>query len=103
MRQRLGIEYSTLQSINPAFVLCSVVGYQPQGSQRNRAGHDLNFVARSGILDQTRSKSGDIVMPGIPLGDIAIAYCAALRFACALLALTKMAVAATLKFLLKKH
>ncbi|MBI3555333.1 MAG: CoA transferase [Deltaproteobacteria bacterium] len=84
VRKRLGIEYETLAALNPALVYCSVGGYDPAGDYRDRAGHDLNFVARSGILDQTRDREGRCVMPGIPLGDYSVAYAAALRMACAL-------------------
>ena len=84
VRKRLGIEYETLAALNPALVYCSVGGYDSSGPYRDRAGHDLNFVARSGILDQTRDREGRCVLPGVPLGDYSVAYAAALRMACAL-------------------
>jgi alpha-methylacyl-CoA racemase len=84
VKQRLGIEYETLKALNPALVYCSVSGFALEGPLKNRAGHDINFVARSGILDQTRDKNGDCVLPGMPVGDYLVAYAAALRMACAL-------------------
>lgn len=89
VRKRLGIEYETLAQYNPALVYCSVGGYDPDGATRDRAGHDINFVARSGILDQTRDSSGHCVMPGFPAGDCMVAYAASLRMACALYATKK--------------
>lgn len=85
VRKRLGIEYETLSEINPRLVYVSVGGYDPRGPYRDRAGHDINFVARSGILDQTRDRSGDCVLPGLPIGDYVVAYAAALRAACAII------------------
>jgi crotonobetainyl-CoA:carnitine CoA-transferase CaiB-like acyl-CoA transferase len=84
VRKRLGIEFETLKKHNPKFVLCSVGGYDPQGPMRDRAGHDMNFAARSGILDLTRDREGHCVLPGLPLGDCLVAYSAALRLACAI-------------------
>lgn len=84
VRQRLGIQYETLSKINPALVYCSVGGYDPEGPYRDRAGHDINFVARSGILDQTRDQDGRCVLPGLPLGDYIVAQAAALRMASAI-------------------
>lgn len=84
VRKRLGIEYETLSALNPRLVYCSVSGYAPNGPYANRAGHDINFVARSGILDQTRDAAGHCVMPGLPVGDYVVAYAAALRLAAAM-------------------
>jgi alpha-methylacyl-CoA racemase len=84
VRKRLGIEYETLAKINPALVYVSVSGYAGDGKFRDRAGHDLNFVARSGILDQTRDSQGHCVLPGLPIGDYVVGLSAALRMACAI-------------------
>lgn len=84
VRKRLGIEYETLAGLNPKLVYCSVGGYDPRGKYRDRAGHDINFVARSGILDLTRDRNGHCVFPGLPLGDYIVAYAAALRMATAI-------------------
>lgn len=85
VRKRLGIDYETLAAVNPRLVYVSVGGFDPKGPLRDRAGHDVNFVARSGIIDQTRDSHGDCVLPGLPIGDCIVAYAAALRMACALL------------------
>ncbi|MEW6056367.1 MAG: CoA transferase [Bdellovibrionota bacterium] len=84
VRTRLGIEYDRLSALNPRLVYCSVAGYDPAGGFKNRAGHDINFVSRAGILDQTRDSRGNCVMPGIPIGDYVVAYAAALRISAAL-------------------
>ena len=84
VKKRLGIDYDTLKALNPAIVLCSASGYMPGGPLASRAGHDVNFVARSGILDLTRDREGRVVMPGVPLADIAVAYTAALRMLAAI-------------------
>ena len=48
--ERLGLGYERLQAVNPALIYCSITGYGQDGPLRDRAGHDLNFLARSGIM-----------------------------------------------------
>ncbi len=47
---RLGLGLSTLHAHNPALVVCSISGYGQDGPYRERAGHDLNYAALSGVL-----------------------------------------------------
>lgn len=47
---RLGIGVDALHAINPRLVICSISGYGQDGPYRDRAGHDLNYVALSGVL-----------------------------------------------------
>jgi len=47
---RLGIGYATVSERNPGLVYCSMSGFGQMGPNRNRAAHDLNFLALSGAL-----------------------------------------------------
>jgi alpha-methylacyl-CoA racemase len=47
---RLGIGYDVLREANPAIVLCSITGYGQDSPLRDRAGHDLNYLALAGVL-----------------------------------------------------
>ncbi|MEM7797556.1 MAG: CaiB/BaiF CoA-transferase family protein [Chloroflexota bacterium] len=47
---RLGVGYETLKAVSPALIFCSLTGYGQDGPFRDRAGHDLNYLALSGIL-----------------------------------------------------
>lgn len=60
---RLGLGYETLRAANPRLVLLSVGGYD--GEVAGRAGHDINYLARSGLL----SLMGEL--PPIQLADLA--------------------------------
>ena len=53
--ERLGLGYEALRAINPAIVLTSISGYGQQGPLRLAAGHDLNYLALAGVVDQTRT------------------------------------------------
>jgi alpha-methylacyl-CoA racemase len=54
---RLGLGYEDLKKINPRLIYCAVTGYGQQGVYKNRAGHDLNYLAIAGILDYTGRKT----------------------------------------------
>lgn len=47
---RLGLGYETLKKENPALIYCSLTGYGQTGPMANAAGHDCNYMARSGNL-----------------------------------------------------
>lgn len=68
---RLGISYCDLAPRRPRLVYCSLTGYGQDGPDRARAGHDLTYLARSGILAETRGRDGMPVVPAVPVADLA--------------------------------
>ncbi|RME02881.1 MAG: CoA transferase [Deltaproteobacteria bacterium] len=48
--ERLGIDAASVRERNARIVYCSITGYGRTGPYRTRAGHDLNYVARAGLL-----------------------------------------------------
>ena len=69
--KRLGLDYEELRRHNPALIFCSLTGYGQTGPYRNRAGHDLNYLALSGISNYSRRKNESPVPLGIQIADIA--------------------------------
>lgn len=65
-----GIGYSELKKVNQGLVYCALTGYGQTGSRKNKAGHDINFLSVSGILDITGLRNGRPVMPGIQVADL---------------------------------
>src|SRR6266704_754349 len=51
--ERLGLGWEALAAANPRLVYVSITGYGQDGPWRERAGHDINYLATSGVLDQT--------------------------------------------------
>lgn len=51
---RLGLGYERARSLNPRVVYCSITGYGQTGPLAAKAGHDLNYVADSGLLASAR-------------------------------------------------
>jgi crotonobetainyl-CoA:carnitine CoA-transferase CaiB-like acyl-CoA transferase len=66
---RLGLGWDTLHARNPRLVLCSISGYGQSGPLAQRAGHDINYIATSGVLDQIRA-NGAPAVPNLQLGDL---------------------------------
>ncbi len=70
--ERLGIGYKALKEVNPRIVLASISGYGQTGPYRERAGHDLNYLAYSGILGlNAPAGGGRPVMPPVQIADVA--------------------------------
>jgi crotonobetainyl-CoA:carnitine CoA-transferase CaiB-like acyl-CoA transferase len=65
---RLGMNYETLSKRNPRLVYCSVTGYGQDSPYVNRASHDINVAAITGILGATGAKEGEpihVIFPQI--------------------------------------
>lgn len=68
---RLGIDYDTVRKINPKIVYCSITGYGQTGPYKDRAGHDVNFLGYSGVLDLMGIPDLPPSIPGVQIADIA--------------------------------
>jgi alpha-methylacyl-CoA racemase len=67
--QRLGLGWEVLRARNPKLVFCSLTGYGQTGPLASKAGHDLNYCAMTGVLDQIRA-DGRPAMPNLQIGDL---------------------------------
>ena len=68
---RLGIGYEQLAKINSKIIYCSLTGYGQTGSYAGRAGHDINYMAVSGVESMSGRKETGPVLTGIQVADIA--------------------------------
>ena len=48
---RLGLGYDDLRAINPTLIYCSISGYGQSGPRADEAGHDVNYIGATGLLD----------------------------------------------------
>lgn len=69
--ERLGLSYDAMRERNPRIVYCSISGYGPTGQHASRAGHDLNYLAESGLLGVVTDANGSPNLPVSVLADIA--------------------------------
>lgn len=67
----MGLDAATLHARNPRLVMVSITGYGQSGPWANKAGHDLNFMALSGALDQMRAPDGTLAQSNVQWGDLA--------------------------------
>jgi alpha-methylacyl-CoA racemase len=68
--QRLGLGHEELRALNPRLVICALTGYGQTGELAQRAGHDLDYLARAGILGAQGPAGGAPQVPGFQLADI---------------------------------
>ncbi len=67
---RLGLDYETLRDRNDALVYCSITGYGGEGPLRDVAGHDINYLAESGMFSLFRDAEDRPAPPPVLLADV---------------------------------
>jgi crotonobetainyl-CoA:carnitine CoA-transferase CaiB-like acyl-CoA transferase len=68
---KLGVGYEALKAINPKLIYVSITGYGQTGPYRDRAGHDINYLALAGVASYTGRKDTGPLPLGVQLADIA--------------------------------
>lgn len=70
--EALSLSFDDLRAVQPGIVLCSITGFGQDGPDRRRAGHDLGFAARAGLLGVAGEPHGPVeAWPGVQIADIA--------------------------------
>jgi alpha-methylacyl-CoA racemase len=67
---RLGLSAEVLREKNPKLVVCALTGYGQDGPLAHRAGHDIDYLARAGVLGQQGPADGPPQLPGFQLADV---------------------------------
>jgi crotonobetainyl-CoA:carnitine CoA-transferase CaiB-like acyl-CoA transferase len=67
---RLGLGWETLKRVNPALVYCAITGYGQSGPKAQTAGHDLTYLADTGLLALAADHDGAPVVPPGLIADI---------------------------------
>ncbi|WP_206458133.1 CaiB/BaiF CoA transferase family protein [Anaerovorax sp. IOR16] len=70
--EKLGLGYETLKEINPKLIYCSLTGYGQNGPLKNKAGHDINYLARSGNMSCAGRKETGPVLTNMQIADLAV-------------------------------
>ncbi len=81
---RWGIGYEAVRAVNPGVVYCSLSGYGQTGPYRDRAGHDLNYIALGGLLDVNGAAGGPPTPPAVQIADLSGGMLAAISILAAL-------------------
>jgi alpha-methylacyl-CoA racemase len=69
--ERLMLGYDELRRINPRLIYCSISGYGQSGPRVQEAGHDLNYIGNTGLLDLQPGPAERPVVPPMLAADIA--------------------------------
>ncbi|MFC1993660.1 CaiB/BaiF CoA transferase family protein [Chloroflexota bacterium] len=69
--KRMGIDYETINELNPRVVYVSLSGYGQNGPYRDVVGHDINYVSIAGLLGMTGAAGGPPTIPGTIIADSA--------------------------------
>jgi crotonobetainyl-CoA:carnitine CoA-transferase CaiB-like acyl-CoA transferase len=67
---RLGVGYERCKQENPGLVYCAITGYGQDGPNRDRSGHDMNYLGLNGLLGLTGSADGPPVQSAGQIADI---------------------------------
>ena len=68
---KFGLDYESLKADHPSLIYCSLTGYGQTGPLANRAGHDINYLARSGLMAYSGLKDRGPVLTGMQIADVA--------------------------------
>jgi crotonobetainyl-CoA:carnitine CoA-transferase CaiB-like acyl-CoA transferase len=82
---RLGIDYESLEKINPRVILASVSGFGQDGPYRDRPGFDQIAQGMTGLMGVTGEPGGKPMRSGAAIADVAGGLFAALGVMTALL------------------
>ena len=67
---KLGLGWQALHAVNPRLVMCAISGYGQHGAWAHRAGHDINYIAMAGVLEQIATLDGELAVPNFQIGDL---------------------------------
>jgi len=68
---KFGLDYETLRERYPNLIYCSLTGYGQNGPMKQRAGHDINYLSRSGLMSYSGRKDSGPCLTGAQIADIA--------------------------------
>lgn len=68
---RLGLDYESLKKAQDKLIYCSITGYGQSGPLKDKAGHDINYLALSGLASYSGREETGPVLSGTQIADIA--------------------------------
>jgi len=69
--QAFSLGFEALKKANPKIILVSITGYGQQGEMAQFPGHDINYLAYSGMLDGMRDSTDNPVLTSTQIADVA--------------------------------
>lgn len=66
----LHIDPPRIAAVNPRIVYASISGYGQDGPRARAAGHDINYLALAGVLEQIGSAGAAPAIPNLQIADL---------------------------------
>ncbi|MEC7622709.1 MAG: CaiB/BaiF CoA-transferase family protein [Pseudomonadota bacterium] len=67
---RFGLDFASLEALNPRLVYCSIPGFGQTGPRASEAGYDFVIQAMSGFMALTGEPAGQPMKMGISISDL---------------------------------
>ena len=68
--QKYGLDYESLQAINPALIYCSITGFGQTGPYASRPGYDFMIQGLGGLMSLTGEPGGEPQKAGVAVVDV---------------------------------
>jgi crotonobetainyl-CoA:carnitine CoA-transferase CaiB-like acyl-CoA transferase len=68
--QKFGLDYMSLQKLNPRLIYCSVTGFGQTGPYAHRAGYDFVVQGMGGFMSITGAAEGEPQKAGVAIADL---------------------------------
>ena len=68
--KKYGLDYESMERINPELVYCSITGFGQSGPYAERAGYDFMIQAMGGMMSVTGEAGGQPMKIGVALADV---------------------------------
>jgi crotonobetainyl-CoA:carnitine CoA-transferase CaiB-like acyl-CoA transferase len=85
-RRRAGVDFETLEALNPRLIYCLISGYGATGPYAERPGYDLIAQGEAGLMSVTGEPDGEPIRYPIPIADITTGMYSTIGILSALLA-----------------
>ncbi|MCR8724332.1 CaiB/BaiF CoA transferase family protein [Frigidibacter sp. ROC022] len=69
--KKYGLDYESLQKVNPRLIYCSITGFGQDGPYAHRAGYDYIIQGMSGLMSITGDPDGQPQRFGVAVTDLA--------------------------------
>ncbi len=67
---KYGLDWPSLQTINPRLIYCSITGFGQTGPYAHRAGYDFIIQGMAGVMSVTGEKGGQPQKVGVAVTDV---------------------------------
>ena len=68
--KKYGLDFDSLNQLNPKLVYCSITGFGQDGPYAERAGYDFMMQAMGGMMSVTGEADGQPMKIGVAIADI---------------------------------